>query len=61
MIAVLPLLLGTQLLLSFLSYDVASVPSKPCSSGLGRRALSERPSQRVGPPEEPRRPSANAR
>lgn len=61
MVAVLPLLLGTQLLLSFLAYDMASVPSQPCSSRLGRRALSDRPSQRVGPPEEPRRPSASAR
>lgn len=61
MLAVLPVLLGTQLLLSFLAYDVASVPTQACSSRLGRRALSERPSQRVGPPEEPRRPSASAR
>ncbi|HEX6243172.1 MAG TPA: glycosyltransferase family 2 protein [Polyangiales bacterium] len=60
MLAVLPVLLGTQLLLGFMAYDVASVPSQVCSPRLGRRALSERPSQRVGPPEEPRRPSASA-
>jgi glycosyltransferase involved in cell wall biosynthesis len=60
MLAVLPVLLGTQLLLGFLAYDVASVPTQACSKRLGRRVLHNRPSQRVGPPEEPRRPSANA-
>lgn len=61
MLAVLPVLLGTQLLLSFLAYDVANVPNVPCASRLGRKALSSRDSQRVGPPEEPSRPSASAR
>jgi glycosyltransferase involved in cell wall biosynthesis len=61
MLAVLPFLLGTQLLLSFLAYDVASVPTQACAKRLGRRALSERPSQRVGPPEEPRQPNIKAR
>jgi hypothetical protein len=58
MLAVLPVLLGTQMLLGFVSYDVANVPTVPCSPRLGRKALSARESQRVGPPEEPRQPSA---
>jgi dolichol-phosphate mannosyltransferase len=61
MVAVLPVLLGTQLLLGFLAYDVANVPTHACSKRLGRRSLTDRSSQRVGPPEEPRRPSASAR
>jgi dolichol-phosphate mannosyltransferase len=38
MLAALPVLLGSQLLLSFLAYDVASVPVVASSSRLGRRA-----------------------
>lgn len=35
MIAVLPILIGVQLLLAFLSYDMASVPSRPIGPLLG--------------------------
>jgi dolichol-phosphate mannosyltransferase len=52
MVAALPVLLGTQLLLGFVAYDVASVPIVPCAARLGRKALSSRDSERVGPPEE---------
>lgn len=51
MLAALPVLLGTQLLLGFVSYDVANVPTVPCASRLGKKALSSRDSERVGPPE----------
>jgi dolichol-phosphate mannosyltransferase len=61
MLAVLPVLLGTQLLLGFLAYDVANVPNVPCASRLGKKALSSRDSQRVGPPAEPGRPGESAR
>jgi glycosyltransferase involved in cell wall biosynthesis len=61
MLAVLPVLLGTQLLLGFVAYDVANVPNSPCAARLGRRVLSTRDSQRVGPPEEPARAKAKAR
>src|SRR5690606_16499692 len=37
MLAALPLLVGLQLLLAFLAYDIASVPRKVLSSRLGRR------------------------
>ena len=61
MLAVLPVLLGTQFLLGFLAYDVANVPSEACAERLGRRALPARPSQRAALPEEPERPAAKAR
>ena len=37
MLAVLPLLVGVQLLLGFLAYDVANVPVVPSAARLGRR------------------------
>lgn len=43
MLAVLPMLLGTQLLLSFIGYDVANVPVTPCSAIVGRRAKKPNP------------------
>ncbi len=51
MVATLPVLLGTQLLLGFVSYDVANVPTVPCAARLGKKPLSSRDSQRVGPPD----------
>jgi hypothetical protein len=38
MLAALPVLLGTQLLLGFLAYDVANVPVTACATRLGLRA-----------------------
>jgi dolichol-phosphate mannosyltransferase len=37
MVATLPVLVGTQLLLGFVGYDVASVPTVACAPRLGRR------------------------
>lgn len=41
MLAVLPMLLGSQLLLAFLAYDIASVPSQSIGSLLGDGGASE--------------------
>jgi dolichol-phosphate mannosyltransferase len=41
MVAVLPVLLGTQLLLGFIAYDVANVPTVPCATRLGLRGARE--------------------
>lgn len=40
MLAALPILMGTQLLLAFLGYDIASVPRKPMHRGLRMRRIS---------------------
>jgi dolichol-phosphate mannosyltransferase len=37
MLAVLPILIGIQLLLAFLAYDIATVPTRPISDDLVRR------------------------
>ena len=42
MLAALPVLLGTQMLLSFLGFDVASVPTRAAGRRLGRRSDVER-------------------
>jgi dolichol-phosphate mannosyltransferase len=42
MLAVLPILLGTQLLLSFLAYDVSSVPMMPCAARFGLKPKKRR-------------------
>jgi dolichol-phosphate mannosyltransferase len=41
MVAVLPVLVGTQLLLGFLAYDVANVPTVACAPRLGLRGARE--------------------
>jgi dolichol-phosphate mannosyltransferase len=62
MVAALPLLVGTQLLLGFIAYDVANVPTVACAPRLGRRAA--RRSEQEGLEKEtqplPRRPPAIA-
>ena len=38
MLSALPVLMGTQLVLAFLSYDIAAVPRRPIHRAIGRRA-----------------------
>jgi len=49
MLAVLPILVGVQLLLAFLAYDIANVPRRPISSDLINDLLPGRPEDHSAP------------
>ena len=51
MLAVLPILIGMQLLLAFLAYDIATVPMRPISDDLVRRSPYRGPPATAVPPE----------